>query len=362
MQAMFSFHSFAHYCRGQSGHPYSYHSACQEAIESLKGQFYAYVHEECSISPLPEGWARWFPSISNQQQKGRFFRRCRQIFRQKGNNRIFFLESFGRRDLRLFVFSALLFGRKSDAIWILFRDDHIWKRRRDRFQVRIFQKLLRLKFGKRLFFLSDSHSIAVFLKEKMDQTIHVMPLPHIDFPALAFQKPTHKPITCGFIGEPRKEKGIHQILDLLRLKDPAAAHFSLIVSEDMAIKSSNMHVNYHAPALSREAYIETISKSDILLLPYDAYRYRRRTSGIFVEAIWMGKIPLVKDDTWLSAELKRYDLHELIVDWNDPLFFSNLEKLLDNPVIYEKLANMQADYQKHQAFDAFTRKIEELVS
>ncbi|MCH9609184.1 MAG: hypothetical protein S4CHLAM45_04060 [Chlamydiales bacterium] len=356
---MFSFHSFAHYCFCESGHPFSYHVACQEAIEKLGGKFHAYTHEECSISPLPLGWTKWFPSISDQKKKKKFARRCRQIFKRHDKHRIFFLESFGRRDLRIFIFSALFFGRKKDAIWILFRDDHIWKRGRDRFQVRLFYKLLRLKFGKRVQFLSDSNAIASFLGEKLNHTFHVMPLPHIDFAPLPFQKPTT--FTCCFLGEPRKEKGIHQILRLIKSHEPEALQFKIILSEGINIENSILPIEQHPKSLSREAYIKTLEQSDFILLPYSSYRYRRRTSGIFVEAIWMGKIPLVQEKTWLADELLKFDLGELIIDWNDPHFFRNLLKLSQSPELYKKLSQMQKMYTTCHAFDAFTKKIDQLI-
>lgn len=360
---MFSFYSFAHHCRSESGHPFSYHCSCQDAINNLNGIFHAYVHEECTISPLPPGWMKWFPSISNQKKKRLFAKRCHQIFKQPlkqpKEKRIFFLENFGRRDLRLFVLAALFNGRKHDSIWILFRDDHIWKRRRDRFEVFVSQKLLRFKFGKRMQFLSDSTTIASYLEKELSQPFHVMPLPHIDFPPTPFKIPTT--YNLCFLGEPRKEKGLHQVLRLIKSSDPKADLFTLTLSEAIPIEDAMLPIITHPIVLSRMHYLKTIQEADIMLLPYSPHRYRRRTSGIFIEAIWMGKIPLVQEKTWLADELLKYDLKELIVDWNDHHFFSNLLKTLSSPLPYEKLSKMQHAYTRCHAFDAFSKKMEELI-
>ena len=70
--------------------------------------------------------------------------------------------------------------------------------------------------------------------------------------------------------------------------------------------------------LTRTEYLMQLAISDLVLLPYDALAYKERTSGIFIETIVAGKMPAVTRGTWMAGELARYDLSELIVDWNAP--------------------------------------------
>ncbi len=82
----------------------------------------------------------------------------------------------------------------------------------------------------------------------------------------------------------------------------------------------------------------------LILLPYDPIVYQSSTSGIFVEVIIAGKLPLVKEGSWLSHELKKFNLPELIVDWQRPDFFTHAKTLLHSDEIQEKLEQMRKVY------------------
>jgi hypothetical protein len=47
-------------------------------------------------------------------------------------------------------------------------------------------------------------------------------------------------------------------------------------------------------------YLATIERSDVVLLPYDPVGYRGIVSGIFCEAVAMGKIPVIPARTWMA--------------------------------------------------------------
>ena len=114
-------------------------------------------------------------------------------------------------------------------------------------------------------------------------------------------------------------------------------------------------------SLSREEYLTWLLGSDIILLPYDPIIYRMATSGIFVEAVCAGKIPLVKKGSWLAHELIKFDLTELIVDWENPLFFSHLTFLIKSVKIREKLEIMQLTYQQFHSVESFSMKMHEIM-
>ena len=58
---------------------------------------------------------------------------------------------------------------------------------------------------------------------------------------------------------------------------------------------------------------------NIVLLPYfggEGEAYKLSSSGIFVDAVTAGLLPLVTKDTWMEYELNRFNLNELVVDWS----------------------------------------------
>ena len=52
-----------------------------------------------------------------------------------------------------------------------------------------------------------------------------------------------------------------------------------------------------------------MNKADLILLPYSQESYSVQTSGIFTEALSMGKPVIVTDDTWMSYELKYFNCY-----------------------------------------------------
>ena len=60
--------------------------------------------------------------------------------------------------------------------------------------------------------------------------------------------------------------------------------------------------------LEREAYYQMLSEADIILFPYVNHDPSRRylaTSGILAEAMALGKVVVVPDDTWLGMQVQR---------------------------------------------------------
>ena len=99
-------------------------------------------------------------------------------------------------------------------------------------------------------------------------------------------------------------------------------------------------------SLSRKEYENEFYKCDIIILPYDSNNYAEKTSGIFVECISIAKLVLVSDKTWMSTELKKNNLNELIIkDWgklNLKRFVEKLDMINTN----KKLKKMRNKYIK----------------
>ena len=60
-------------------------------------------------------------------------------------------------------------------------------------------------------------------------------------------------------------------------------------------------------AVDQETYNRYLISSDIIFLPYKEQEYRIRTSGIFSEALSLGKVTVAPDGTWMSDVLQQID-------------------------------------------------------
>jgi hypothetical protein len=95
-----------------------------------------------------------------------------------------------------------------------------------------------------------------------------------------------------------------------------------------------------------EEYAQTLKHADIILLPYDPDVYAEATSGIFVEAVVAGKIPLVSRGTWMAFELEKFDLSDLAIDWDDHRLFLRIDEIASNTLIRERLKRMRIAYNR----------------
>ena len=60
--------------------------------------------------------------------------------------------------------------------------------------------------------------------------------------------------------------------------------------------------------LSKEEYDADLMRTDLFLLNYDPAMYARNTSGIFLEAMCLGKDAIVSRGTWMAYENSKLDL------------------------------------------------------
>jgi glycosyltransferase involved in cell wall biosynthesis len=54
---------------------------------------------------------------------------------------------------------------------------------------------------------------------------------------------------------------------------------------------------------TRTEYYGLLAGSDVVLLPYRAERYRVRTSGVFAEALALGKVVVAPSGSWMEERL-----------------------------------------------------------
>src|SRR6266700_5609198 len=143
--------------------------------------------------------------------------------------------------------------------------------------------------------------------------------------ALAARPPrtADEPLIVGYLGDARPEKGYQFFPDLaatltqshlsngkarLRLQ----SNFHLAGGETPAMPEARRALERFGPAvellydpLDQDEYYRQLAEMDIIVLPYVSERYRRRSSGIFVQAAAAGKVVVVPRETTMWAEAQR---------------------------------------------------------
>ncbi len=92
-------------------------------------------------------------------------------------------------------------------------------------------------------------------------------------------------------------------------KGPAARRLRIWCSEEANLPPSEEIQLQRLPSeLTREQYLKQMASTQLVILPYQAQFYTNRFSGIMLDAIQLGKIPVVPDGTFMAEELRKYDL------------------------------------------------------
>ena len=184
-----------------------------------------------------------------------------------------------------------------------------------------------------------------------------MPIPHTDITHCRIKSQESSPIICWWPGSPREEKGWNIIKELAHYSGDNTKNIQLVCAETSQVESTNNGVelmlvqNY----LTREEYYHWLGVSQIILLPYNYPAYEGRTSGIFTECIMAGKTPLVTQKTWMAYELHKYNLAELVIDWQEPQqVFDIIQKLVKSDIIQDKIKRMQQSYEQFHSVDNYS--------
>lgn len=359
------FISLAPHLQSPSGHQFIYLQKIGECVQQAGWEHHVLACNTCPKAPLPETWAPFFHAKNNDRFSiFQTFRLCidfiHAFWKDRKEKRLFFLESFNTSDLAAFTLASFLFTHKQDALWILFRYGTPLLPYKGKLHA-FFMKLLRRKLRKRLTLLTDSTLVQRDFSTQLRLPLYVVPIPHTDdIPQET--RPFNKTVFCWWPGEPRLSKGWHEMQRLLTTNDPNTSRFTLLLSRK-AICPDSTHIKFQAlpDPLSREEYAHFLTQSDVILLPYDPAIYGMSTSGIFVEAITAGKMPLVKEGSWLAEELKKHSLTELIVDWKNPTFFSHAFSLLQQSALQEKLKAMRDHYHAFHSKNNFLQTVRDLL-
>lgn len=352
---------------GGKGHVYAYHCAVREALVHLEWTHWAAVAPDATLKDLPEGWTPALDcpnleAIANPVAKALnwwgIYRWAQQVAnylqRVVAYNRpvIVLLERFIPSQLIGLWLALARIPTDQVAVWLLYRRDI------HRLKIRWLYKLLNQLIAQqllpdRLQLLADSELQAKSMGSYFHMPVTVMPIPHTTIDsaqagvsAQARTTTSTSDITCWWVGEPRPEKGLATIRRLVTLTEPIAEQFCLIhaASADITPTPNGMKVKAIADNLSRKDYNAWLMASDVILLPYDCNAYQERTSGVFVEGVIAGKLPIVTQNTWMAHELARYGLSELAVVWEQAGILQYIADRLHDLTVADRLKHMQQAY------------------
>ena len=205
--------------------------------------------------------------------------------------------------------------------------------------------------------LTDNKKLYLKIKKIYQVPVLEVPVPHTNFSKKIIKKTIiKKKINLYFPGVFREEKfgrNLHYFLENNN-------HKKYVVKINNNFKN-NKKYNFKTillnKNLSRKEYLGNLRKSDLIVLPYQSNQYEYRTSGVFFEAISMQKKVLVSDQTWMSKELSKYGLKDLIVhNWKN-FDLNKTINLIQSKKNYLKLLRMKNIYIKYHNENNFINLI-----
>lgn len=355
----------------KEGHIFPYHTSMQEALQLIQWNYTAYIPKKAAIFPSPLGWQAVLANDLSEKPKNLFQKLVilftnifplRRIFKNIQNQpkAVLFIEHFEFQHLAA-ITTALFWIKPEFQFWILYRYEFGNKKAKIALY-RLFLKFMNWKCGtKNVKCLTDSELLAEVLQIDLQCPISVVPIPHTDRPKLPKRK-SKKPFLCWWPGSQlREDKGLFIIQQLLKLMKNQNDFKFIIAEKAKGFFSSNSNIDFISSFLSREEYLDWMQKADLILLPYSGENYSRRTSGIFVEAVSMGSMPVTTKNTWMAYELTKFGLQELIFCWDEENLIDQLTKLPNDPFLCQKLEKMTLHYQNFHTQKKFSEILIEIA-
>ncbi len=152
----------------------------------------------------------------------------------------------------------------------------------------------------------------------------------LDHRVLTFPLPVQHDLPCGhtenagagdvplivFLGHMQQRKGVDVIVPVIAgvLEQYPSCRFLLQANPESWAKRwreelgpvAGGRVQIHKGEMSQDAYQNALCAADLVLLPYDPAGYALQTSGVFSEAMAMGKVSIVPDGTWMADMAREY--------------------------------------------------------
>src|SRR5262249_30390871 len=141
----------------------------------------------------------------------------------------------------------------------------------------------------------------------------VLPLPLL-IPEAPEKTSRASPLTVAYLGHASHHKGFHLLPDVIaQFTAGDAPHFVVqfygnegLFRQQAERLAKLPRVTFLSGPLGRGDYARLMNEADIILLPYSSAFYGWASSGILAEALSLGKVVVVPDQTWLSRQMKDF--------------------------------------------------------
>lgn len=140
-----------------------------------------------------------------------------------------------------------------------------------------------------------------------------MPAPAVNLEALQPEAAQSEIVRVGYFGHASLEKGaqfLEPVIDKV-LRSRSNVEFSLHVNankDTVQILAPFKHPRERTHCvhghITQEDMLEMMKGVDIVLMPYNAAKYRTTPSAIFTECMSWGKVTVIPDNTWICNEAK----------------------------------------------------------
>ncbi|MDR3624327.1 MAG: hypothetical protein P4L16_04210 [Chlamydiales bacterium] len=355
------------------GHEYWYHLALSQAATTNGWKHSALIPKQLKVQNIPTSWLSCLPS-QKKSMLPKPLRPIKQTFQMMcalfsafkktplQESSVIFYERFSHIDLYALLL-ALFLIRKKSSLWLFYRVlPEYFKKNKNKHL--FLQKFIEKQIGQgKIKLMTDTDLLVNALQSFFNKKTYLMPIPHTTH--IPHQHDTQDILFLWWPGGMREEKGLKHIQKLaLCPSSKKHQNATLVVVEEMKqhLQRSTISIEWVKSEMPREEFDLWMQRAQVILLPYlSNIHYQASSSGLFVEAIVAGCMPLVSDLTWMSHELKKHHLEELILDWEQDDLLNTIHTLYNNPAVHGKLQHMQAEYSSFHCQEQFTKALQKMI-
>ncbi|HYM59280.1 MAG TPA: glycosyltransferase [Thermoanaerobaculia bacterium] len=214
--------------------------------------------------------------------------------------------------------------RKKPWIVILFVSDRWNRSTRDEYERQIaeFRKLnaaiasLAAEDARRMIFFAVTAPLAEELTALLGTSVDIapMPLPYGDPHLYRPATPQSRLPRVAILGGTRPEKGSYLIPEIIRAcRSHVQVEFLVHLTnntmtpeafEKLARIAGEPHVTVISEPMTLPEYNAALHSATVALFPYEVTPYKKRTSGVFAEAVAFGKPVVATRGTWMAAQIE----------------------------------------------------------